>query len=255
MALFEIHQSARLGENVHIMGDLRLAAGVEVGANVTFFPNVTVGENTRILPGAVIGRHPIRAGTTNRPVSSGDGSVHIGPDCVIGANVVLYTDLRIGRNTLIGDLATIREGCRVDDDAVIGRSTTLMHDVRLGARSRIQENVHLTGGMIIEADVFAGSGVMVSNDNDVYLKRFGLIRFEIAPPKIRRFATIGASATLIADVEIGRGAFVAAGAVVTEDVPDWTLVAGVPARKMRAIDADAREQILRHFREENNGSG
>ena len=240
--------------NVHFMGAVQLAAGVDVGANVTFFPNVSVGENTRILPGAVIGRHPIRAGTTNRPVSSGDGAVRIGADCVIGVNAALYTNLRLGANIMIADLVTIREGCKLADGVVVGRGSMISHDVSIGARSRIMDLAFLTGGTRVEADVFIAPGVMTANDNDVYFKRFGLVPFQITPPRIRCFAVLGTSANIGAGVEVGMGAFVASGAVVTKDVAPWTVVAGVPARKMRAIDADARERILRHFREENDGA-
>ena len=247
MKRVEIHATARVCDTVHIMGDLQLAAGVDVGANVTFFPGVSVGMNTRILPGAVIGRPPIRAGATNRPVDGGGGSVRIGADCVIGANAVLYTDLEMGGNVLIGDLATLREGCRIADAAVIGRGTTLMHDVHVGERSRIHNQVFIVGDMVIEADVFIAGCVSTINDGEVYLKRFGLIPFSLAPPIVRRFALVGTGATLGAGVEIGMGALVAPAAMVTKDVAPWTVVAGVPARRMRDIDADERTQILRHF--------
>lgn len=247
MMTVDIHPSARPGDNMRIMGDLSLASGVEVGDNVTFYPNVRVGENTKILPGAVIGRPPIRAGTTNRPIDSGDATVRIGSDCVIGANCVLYTNMRIGKNVLIGDLTVIREGCRLEDDTVVGQNSTLMHDVVVQARSRIHNLVHITGTMIIESDVFIGPSVSSINDNDVNLKRFGLIPFEVVGPRVRRFAVIGTAATIAADVEIGMGAIVAPSAMVTKDVAPWTIVAGVPARQIRTVDDDSRASILAHF--------
>ena len=247
MPRIDIHPSVRPGENMQVMGDLSLARGVEVGANVTFYPNVHVGENTKILPGAVIGRPPIRAGTTNRPIDSGDATLHIGSDCVIGANCVLYTNMRIGNNVLIGDLACIREGCRLEDDTIVGQNTTLMHDVVLQARSRIHNMSHITGTMVIESDVFIGPAVSAANDNDVNLKRFGLIPFEVKAPRVRRFAVIGTAATIGADIEIGMGAIVAPGAMATKDVAPWTIVAGVPARELRSVDEGSRAQILAHF--------
>ena len=247
MTTIDIHPSARRGDNMRIMGDLSLAQGVEVGDNVTFFPNVRVGENTKIMPGAVVGRPPIRAGTTNRPIDSGDATVRIGSDCVIGANSVLYTDISIGDNVLIGDLAVIREGCRLEDDTVIGQNTTLMHDVVLQARSRIHNLAHITGTMVIESDVFIGPSVSSINDNEVYLKRFGLIPFQVKGPRVRRFAVIGTAATLGADIEIGTGAIVAPGAMAIKDIPPWTIVAGVPARELRTVDADSRARVLAHF--------
>lgn len=247
MPVYDIHSSARLGENVSFLGDVSLAKNVQVGSNVTFYPNVFVGENTRILEGAVIGRPPIRAGTTNRPVDSGDETVRIGSDCVIGANCVLYTHLQIGRNVLICDLTSIREGCRLGDDSVVGRMTTVMHDVVIGARSRITDLIHITGHMLIEADVFIGPGVSTANDNEVYLKRFGLTPYETNAPRIRRFAVIGTGATIGPDIEIGMGAIVAPGAMVTKEVPPWTLVAGAPARGISKIDDATRLKVMRHF--------
>jgi acetyltransferase-like isoleucine patch superfamily enzyme len=247
MTRVEIHPSVRQGQNISILGDLRLDSGVEVGSNVAFYANVSVGRNTRILPGAVIGRPPIRAGTTNRPIESGQGTVQIGADCVIGANCVLYSNLRLGERVLIGDLASIREGCRLADDTVVGRGVMMMYDTVVEARSRIIDGAVITGNMLIESDVFIGPGATTVNDNDVYLKRFGLSPFEVAGPRIRRFAVIGTGATIAADIEVGRGAIVAPGAMVTRDVAPWTVVAGVPARELRRVDDDARSKILRHF--------
>ena len=247
MSEIDIHPSARLGEHVAILGDLRLGPGVEVGSNVTFYPKVSVGANTRILPGAVIGRPPIRAGTTNRQIDSGDESVRIGADCVIGANVVLYTDLRVGDNVMIGDLASIREGCALGDESVIGRGVLIMYDSVVGARSRIIDGAIITGAMTIENDVFIGPHVSTINDNNVYLMRFGLLPFRAKGPTVRRFALIGTGATLAAEVEIGMGAIVAPSAVVTKDVPAWTVAAGVPASDLRSVSDSERRSILGVF--------
>jgi len=72
------------------------------------------------------------------------------------------------------------------------------------------------------------------------------VRWSNKAPTVRRWAVIGAGATVLPDVEIGEGAMVAAGAVVTKDVPPWTIVAGVPARHVREIPAGWRERITQH---------
>ena len=105
----------------------------------------------------------------------------------------------------------------------------------------------LTGNMQIEADVFIGPGVKSINDNDVMLKRYGLIPFDVQGPTIRRFALIGTGANLAAAVEIGAGAVVAPSGMVTKDVPPWTVVAGVPAKPVREVNPATRAQILHHF--------
>ncbi len=247
MPNIQIDATATVGDNVKFYGDATIANGAQVGTNVTFYPNVRIGENTRIMDGAVIGRPPIRAGNTTRPLNTGDSTVTIGAGCVIGANCVLYTNLTIGDSVLVGDLASIREGCVIEDEVVVGRNVMIMYDTTVQTRSRIIDSAIITGNMLIEPDVFIGPGVQTVNDNDVYLKRFGLIDFEVEGPTVRRFAVIGTGANVAAGVEIGMGAVVAPSAMVTKDVPAWTVVAGVPAKELRKIDDDSRLQVLRHF--------
>jgi acetyltransferase-like isoleucine patch superfamily enzyme len=242
--------SARLpqiGNNVALCPDTVLGKNVSIGNNVTFYPGVTVGDGCTIMDGTVIGRPPISAGNTTRPVSSATRPLTIGTGSIIGANTVLYTGITIGAHVLIGDLTSIREGCSLGDQVVIGRGVLVMYDTQVGERSRVIDGAILTGNMIIESDVFIGPGVMTVNDNDVYLKRFGLLPFDVRGPIIRRFALIGTGANIAAGVEIGRGAIVAPSAMVTRNVPAWMVVAGVPAKEMRAVDEAERQQILAHF--------
>ena len=139
----------------------------------------------------------------------------IGAGSIIGCNAVIYTGSRIGNQVLIGDLASLREGCEIGDQVIIGRGVQALYECKIGNRSRIQDQVHLVGNLVVEEDVFIGMGVMTSNDNNVYLARFGLAGLDLHGPIIRRFAVIGTGAVLLPGVEIGTGAMVAAGAVVT----------------------------------------
>jgi acetyltransferase-like isoleucine patch superfamily enzyme len=146
---------------------------------------------------------------------------------------------------LIGDLASIREGCSVGNHAIIGRGVMMLYNCVVGAFTRVQDQAHLVGDMHIEEHVFIGMQVVTTNDNDVYLRRFGLETPTASRgPSIRRYAAVGAGATLLPGVEIGEGALVAAGAVVTRDVAPWTIVAGIPARVMRPVPPDWRERVV-----------
>lgn len=230
-----------------------------VGNGATLYPGVTLGDDCVVLDGAVLGRIPISNGTTTRPIDSAFGTLTIGAGSIIGANAVLYTNSQFGRDVLIGDLASVREGCTVGDRAVLGRGVMVLYNCRIGSFARVQDQAHLVGDMRIEEHVFVGMQVVTTNDNDVYLTRFGigsgpstgagLSGSRRDGPTLRRFSAIGAGATILPNVEIGEGALVAAGAVVTRDVPAWTIVAGVPAKLMRPVPDEWRALVLAKARE------
>jgi acetyltransferase-like isoleucine patch superfamily enzyme len=236
----------RIGHNVSLADDTLLAEGITIGNNVTIHPGVRIGGNVHIWDGAVLGRPPQSAGNRNRPLRT-SGPLTIGPGCIIGANAVLYAGSEVGPRVLVGDLASVREGCVLDEEVVIGRSVLVMYDTVIGPRTRVIDGAILTGNMRVAADVFIGPGVTTINDNAVYLKRFGLEPFRVAGPVVERFAVIGAGATLAAELTVGTGAVVAPAAMVTRDVPAWSVVAGVPARVIRAVAEVDRQRILGHF--------
>lgn len=235
-----------LGAGSQLSDDTVVGDGVQIGNHVTIYPGVTIGDGCRIFDGAVIGRPPLSAGNMTRALPS-MLPLTLGPGSIVGANAVLYTGIQVGSNCLIGDLATLREGCVLANQVVVGRGSLVMYDTSIGERTRVIDGAILTGNMIIEADVFIGPGVNSINDNEVYLKRFGLAPFSVQGPVVRRFALLGAGANLAAGVEIGEGAIVAPNAMVTRDVGAWSVVAGVPAREVRRVDTSVRNRILEHF--------
>ena len=225
-----------------------VAKSARLGRNVTLYPNAAVADKCMVLDGAVLGRPPIANRTLTRRVKTRLPALNVGKSCIIGCNAVLYTGSRLDENVLVGDLASIREGCRIGKGAVIGRGVMLLYDCRIGKGVRIQDQAHIVGNTVIEDHVFIGMGVVTTNDNDVYLSRFGLAPLRLERLTIRRYAFIGANATILPGVEIGEGAIVAAGAVVTKSVPAWTVVAGVPAAHLKDVPEDWRRRIERKMK-------
>ena len=148
----------------------------------------------------------------------------------IAESVHLGKDVKIFHPSLVN-----LYGCTVGDGSRIGAFVEIQKNATVGARCKISSHTFICEGVVIEDEVFVGHGVMFTND------RFpratnpdGSAQSEadwvVEPTIIRKTASIGSNATIVAGVTIGIGALVGAGAVVTKSVPDYAIVAGVPAR-------------------------
>ena len=133
----------------------------------------------------------------------------------------------IGERCVVADQAHVRERTTIGDESVVGRGASVENDVRLGARVRMQTGAYVTAWSVVEDDVFLAPGVLLTNDPTAGRRPADM---ELRGATLRRACRIGAGAVLLPGVEVGEEAFVAAGAVVTRDVPAGALVMGVPAR-------------------------
>lgn len=139
-------------------------------------------------------------------------------------------DADIGRGTRIWHFSHILTGVRIGPNCIIGQNVMIGPRVTVGSGCKIQNNVSLYEGVVLEDDVFCGPSCVFTNVGNPRAEVSR--RSEFRPTRVRRGATIGANATIVCGHEIGSYAFVAAGAVVTADVPAYALVAGVPARRI-----------------------
>ena len=135
----------------------------------------------------------------------------------------------IGDGTRIWHFAHICSGARIGSGCSFGQNTMVANDVEIGSNVKVQNNVSIYTGTTIEDDVFLGPSCVLTNVSNPRSQVSRRAIYE--KTRIQKGATIGANATIVCGVNIGRYAFVAAGAVVTKDVPDYGMIVGVPGKR------------------------
>ncbi|MFW6320590.1 MAG: acyltransferase [Halohasta sp.] len=172
----------------------RLGDGCEVG------PDVSLGE----------------AGDGEPPV--------VGRESKIRSGAIIYPDVRIGDRFTTGHNVLVREETTIGDDVIVGTNTVIDGTTTVGSRVSMQTGVYVPSETTIGDDVFLGPHAVLTNDPYPIRRDVGLVG-----PILEDGVSVGANATILPGVAVGAGSFVAAGAVVTEDVPPETLAVGTPA--------------------------
>jgi UDP-2-acetamido-3-amino-2,3-dideoxy-glucuronate N-acetyltransferase len=192
---------------------------------------------------SLFGRAPVAlAAPTDATAAPKDYFVHESAYVDDGAEV--------GAGTKIWHFSHVMKGARIGQRCVIGQNVNVDGATVVGDNVKIQNNVSIYSGVVIEDDVFLGPSCVLTNVSNPrsQVNRHALYERTV----LRRGASIGANATIVCGVTIGRYAFVAAGAVVTRDVPDYALVRGNPARPVgwmsrhgQRLDRPDAEGIMR----------
>ena len=153
----------------------------------------------------------------------------------IHSSAVVSPKAKLGSGTSVWNNAQIREGVEIGENCILGKDVYVDFDVKVGSNVKIQNGSFLYHGLTVEDGVFIGPRVVFTND--VYPRAItpdgklkGADDWEVGPILIKYGASIGTGAIIIPNVTVGRFALVAAGAVVSRSVPDHGLVMGVPAR-------------------------
>ena len=154
-------------------------------------------------------------------------------------NFIRLNDVKLGADVKIYSFVNAY-GCEIGDESRIGAFVEIQKNVKIGSRCKVSSHTFLCEGVTIEDNVFIGHGVMFTNDKYPRATNAdGSPQSEddwsVVPITVKRGASIGSNATILAGVVIGQGAIVGAGAVVTKDVAPNTIVTGVPARDLRRV--------------------
>lgn len=169
----------------------------------------------------------------------------IHPDVIFGKNVrvghyvVIEEDCEIGDGCFIGNNTVVRAGCIFGNHCVVGHNVVFEANSKFGNHVTINAQCHMTQGIIVEDEVFFGPGVITMNTRHICYGRKIPRIYE--PPIVKRASRIGGGSKILPGVIIGENALVAAGSVVTKNVPNGAIVMGVPAKVVGMV---AKNELL-----------
>jgi len=203
---------------------------IKIHTSSKIYGSTSIGDETIILENVVLGYpdHQILMEIMDKNLNIEDYAF-IG--CTIGSNSIIRPDstifgnVKIGNKFKTGHNALIREKTTIGDNVLVGSNVIIDGNVTIGNNVSIQGNAYIPKNVIIEDNVFIGPCAVLTNDKYPIRKEY-----DLQGPTLRKGSSVGANATILPGVEIGEGAMVAGGALVTRDVPPWKLAIGFPAK-------------------------
>ena len=227
-----------LGEGCVIGADVRIGAGSRLGHHVVIHDGTVIGANVRVDDHASLGKRPMRAANSATTKEQELAPLTVGDTCIVGTGAVLYRGAAVAEKVLMADLCTIRENVTVGRGTIVGRGVTIENVCTIGRYCKLESECYITAYSTLEDRVFVAPGVVTSNDN--YVGRTAERFKHFKGVTIRRGGRIGAGVVLLPGIEAGEDALVAAGSVVTRDVPPRMIVRGSPARPWREVPVEQR---------------
>src|SRR5438105_6712584 len=189
------------------------------------YRTVRLGEGVELSPGVIVGLPP-------RRVRPGELATVVGPGSTLRSHTVVYAGVTAGARLNTGHGALIRENNQLGDDCSVGTHAALEPGNRIGDRTRVHSHSFLEH-VTLGRRVFIGPGVVFTDDPHPMCPRYEEC---VLGATVEDDVSIGGGAVILPGVRIGAGSLVGAGSVVTRDVEPGSVVAGNPARRVKAVD-------------------
>ncbi len=238
------------GKNVIVEEGAEIGEDVEIGSYSIIHEYSRIGSGSLIEPHSEVGYYSDRfheisdisdLSNSFENLYIRDSSARIGDSSLLRSGSVVYAHTSIGKYFVLGHNSIISEHSKIGNDVVIGSNTVIDGFTQIGDKTRIHSMV------VIPKTVIIGKGVFISPMATFANTRKATPREEKKGPEINDYARIGVGAEILGDVEIGSGALVGAGAVVTNDVPDRAIVQGVPAEVYGYIEESKLKKYVKEL--------
>lgn len=232
-------QDTNIGEFTVVLENVQIGKNCRIGHHVVIHPDTVIGDNVRIDDHATLGKRPMKAVNSATTRETDLPPAQIGNGCLIGTSAIIYRGARIAEHVLVADQANVREESAVGAYTIIGRGVAVENRVTVGVRTKIEAGAYIASLSTIGDHCFIAPEVTVTNDN--FMGRTEERKKHFKGISIHNGGRVGANATLLPGKTIEADGVVAAGALVTRDVPPRKIVAGAPAREFRDVPP---EQLL-----------
>lgn len=203
-------------------------SGAMIGPFAVVHGGTVISEGARIEEHAVLGKPELGYAVGQTHPGAG-GETVIGAGAVVRSGAIVYADVQVGVNTLVGHHTLLRTAVRVDAETQLGHHLTIERATRIGREVRCSPGSHITSATVLADRVFLGAGVRTINDKTLTW-RDPHRRPTLAAPRFGTGAKVGSGSVVLAGVRVGEHAMIGAGSLVTHDIPPGALAFGHPAR-------------------------